>query len=518
MRVSLVAAYTRPYALGLRHISASLKAAGHTVEMIFMSSGHDVSRPDYSDAVLRDFTARTRQSDVIGMSLMTNSFHRTCALTSTLREAGVSTPIVWGGVHATIAPDECLEHADVVCIGEGEDSMVRFVRAIERRESPVDTAGMWFRAGGLFGNRSLVRNPSAPLITHLDDLPLADWDLDTHWVVEKNRLVPARAANLRGALHAFRMITARGCPHHCTYCNNEALRRAQQQEGKWVRMRSLPGVLSEIQERIATFPTIREIHFVDDLFFVHPAEEIEGFADQYARTVKLPLMLQVSPNSVTDRKVRALRQIPIERVLLGIQSGSEDTLSNIYRRPMPPGQIAKAMDTFARYELPMEHHYIINNPFEPEANVIETMRFVASHHRHAAKIHAFPLMFLPGTPLYARARSDGRLGERLDLAYHHGSRHASWLGTQDYLTIWLRVILDIRNAGVPSELAHRVIDLATSPVARRVLDRRWFAPVVYLTYRVARKLFWNPFLRPVWRGLRHLRRSPVTRDRFTAAP
>ena len=507
MRVSLVASYTRPYALGLRYISSRLKAAGHTVQMIFMSSGRDSSRPDYSDTLLRDFVDRARQSDVIGMSLMTNSFHRACALTSALREADVSVPIVWGGVHATIAPDECLEQADVVCVGEGEDSMVRFVQAIEKRESPADTAGMWFRAGGPFGNRCLIRNPSGPLNIRLDDLPLADWDLETHWVADKNGLVPARAANLRGALRAFTIITARGCPHHCTYCNNEALRRAQQQKGEWVRMRSLATVLSEIEQRVARFATIREIHFVDDLFFVHPAEEIEDFAGQYARTVRLPLLLQVSPNTVTDRKVRALLQIPIKRVLLGIQSGSEDTLTNIYHRPMPPAQIAKAMDTFARYGLPMEHHYIINNPYEPEANVIETMRFVASHHRHAVKIHTFPLLFFPGTPLYDRARSDGRLAERLGLAYDHDGRHATWLATQGYLTTWLRILLGMRNAGVPSGLAHRVIDLATNRTVRRVLDRRWFGPIVFVAYGAARKVLWNMLLRPVSRVLRYLRRS-----------
>ena len=407
MRVSLVASYTRPYALGLRYISSRLKAAGHTVQMIFMSSGRDSSRPDYSDTLLRDFVARARQSDVIGMSLMTNSFHRACALTSALREADVSVPIVWGGVHATIAPDECLEHADVVCIGEGEDPMLRFVQAIERQETPVGLAGVWFRAGGPFGNRSVIRNPSGALVARLDDLPLADWDLDTHWVADRNGLVPARAENLRGALRAFSIITARGCPYHCTYCNNEALRRVHQEKGEWVRMRSLGAVLSEIVQRLACFPTIREIHFVDDLFFVHPAEAIEEFAEQYSRTVGLPLLLQVSPNTVTDRKVRALTSLPIKRVLLGIQSASEDTLSSIYRRPMPPARIAKAMDTFARYRLPMEHHYIINNPYEPEANVIETMRFVASHHRHAVKIHTFPLLFFPGTPLYDRARLSG---------------------------------------------------------------------------------------------------------------
>ena len=508
MRAVLIASYTRPYALGLRHICACLKAAGHSVQMIFMSSPRDGSTPDYNASLLRDFVARARQSDVIGLSLMTNSFHRACALTSALREAEVSVPIVWGGVHATIAPEECLEHADAVCVGEGEESMVSLVQAIEKRETPTDTPGMSFRAGGLFGNRNPIRNPAGPLNSQLDDLPLADYDLDTHWVADRDRLVPACPANLRGALHAFSIITARGCPYHCTYCNNEALRRVYAEKERWVRMRSLAAVLSEIEQRRASFPSIREIHFVDDLFFVHPAEEIEDFTDRYARTVGLPLLLQVSPNTVTDRKVRALLRVPIKRVLLGIQSGSEDTLRNIYHRSMPPAQIAEAMDTLAQYGLPMEHHYIISNPYEPEANVIETMRFVASHHRHAAKIYTFPLMLFPGTPLYDRARSDGWLAKRRDLAYDHEGSHATWLVTQDYLTTWLRIILGLRNAGVSSRLAHRVIDLATSRTVRRALDRRWFGPVMFVAQKGGRKVFLNLLFRPAVRTFRYLRGSP----------
>jgi anaerobic magnesium-protoporphyrin IX monomethyl ester cyclase len=112
MKISLVSTYTRPVALGLRYVSFRSKAAGHDVEVFFMSSKRDTSRPDHGTDLLEDFTRRLRGCDPIGMSLMTNSFRRALTLTEQARMAGIEAPVLWGGVHPTLSPDECLVHAD----------------------------------------------------------------------------------------------------------------------------------------------------------------------------------------------------------------------------------------------------------------------------------------------------------------------------------------------------------------------------------------------------------------------
>ena len=76
MKITLVSTYTHPIALGLRYVSSYLKAAGHDVEMILMGSKRATARADFSEAALEDFVERLRHRDLIGMSLMTNTFHR----------------------------------------------------------------------------------------------------------------------------------------------------------------------------------------------------------------------------------------------------------------------------------------------------------------------------------------------------------------------------------------------------------------------------------------------------------
>ncbi len=508
MKIALVSTYTHPFALGLRYISSYLKSAGHDVTMLLMSSRRDTTRPDYSPAAVADLLEHVRGSDLVGMSLMTNNFHRACFLTEQIRNAGLRVPIVWGGTHPTVAPAESLEIADAICIGEGEEPTLQLAERLGSGHDPTGVPSLWFRGGGAFGNPTTVKNDLAPLETDLDALPFPDYELDTHYVATNEGLAASRAENLRGALQTLRVITSRGCPYHCAFCNNTALREVHKGLGRWVRTRSLDNVLDEVRQALACFPTIRSVNFVDDLFFVRKEDEIEDFADKYNRDVGLPLQLDAFPNTVTERKVAALARVPIELISMGIESASADTLANIYLRPTTKQRIADAIDTFARHKVRTEYHYIVTNPFEPEENVVETMRFIASHHKGPSVLRVFPLMFYPGTPLYTRARAAGLIDTQDRAAYDHMGTGAVQLAKHDYLALWLRLVLNLRNVGLPPWVCHRVIDFATSRTARAALDRKWFGPTAYVGYQISRKLVRNFLYQPFVKPWTYLRRRP----------
>jgi radical SAM superfamily enzyme YgiQ (UPF0313 family) len=522
MKITLVSTYAHPVALGLRYVSSYLKAAGHDVHVLFMGSKRDTAKVDYTESALEDFIERLRERDLIGLSLMTNTFRRACVLTQHIREAGITAPIIWGGTHPTVAPDECLEVADIVCVGEGEEPLAELVETLERGKDPRRIANLGFRGDGPFGDGQAFRNPVRPLDRNLDDLPFPDYELETHWVAAKDGLVPARPDNLRGTLHRLRVETTRGCPYHCAFCNNAVWLNLYKGKGPWVRKRSADNIVAEVRQALACFPTIEAVNFVDDLFFVRSEEAIEEFARRYRQQVNLPLELDAFPNTITERKVRALARLPIELISMGIQSGSPDTLRNIYDRPTPLKKIVAAMDLLRRYRMRTEYHYIVNNPYEPDENVIETMHFIARHHNQRSVLRIFPLMFYPGTPLYDRARADGHIGSRHENAYQLTYTPSLEFAKQDYLAIWLRIVLYLRNVRLPSWAAHRLVDFVTHGAVRRCLDRRWFGPAVYGGYVVGRKLIRNlvyqPFIRP-FRQLRHrLRRTAQPAARWHTAP
>jgi radical SAM superfamily enzyme YgiQ (UPF0313 family) len=505
MKVILISTFAHPIALGLRYVSSYLKAAGHEVEMIFMCSRRDTARADFSDSAIDALIERCRDAGLIGMSVITSTFHRACMLTERLREAGIGAPAIWGGTHPTVAPDESLEVADMICMGEGEEPMLQLVQQLEAGKDPTDVRSIAFRAGGPFGNRRTVRNAVWPLETELDNYPFPDYELHTHWVIEDGRLVQACPDNLRGALHRLRVLSTRGCPNRCTFCNNAALLEMYKGKGKWVRKRSNDNVVTEIEKARACFPTIEAINIVDDLFFVRGEDEIDDFVLQYKRRVNLPLELDAFPNTVTEHKIASLARLPIALISMGIQSASPDTLRNIYKRPTSIDKIKDSIGYFHKYGIKAEYHYIISNPYEPEENVIETMRFAASYHKRPAILRVFPLMFYPGTPLYERARSDGLIGPQHEEAYQHVYSGRLQFAKHDYLSTWLRVVLHMRNVGLPPWLAHRLVDVVTSAPVRWCLDRKFFMPLAFVTYQVLRKIYRNLIYQPFVRPIKHLR-------------
>jgi hypothetical protein len=284
----------------------------------------------------------------------------------------------------------------------------------------------------------------------------------------------------------------------------------------WVRKRSVQSIVGELESICARHPTIKEVNIVDDLFLVRSEEEVDTFVEAYRERINLPLELDAFPSTVSQPKVASLSRLPLKLISMGIQSGSRDTLFTMYNRPTPVDMVARAIRIIADQGLRAEYHYLVANPFETEASMVETLRFAASHHRGPAKLRLFPLQFFPGSAMYERARKEGLIGEHHEDAYqgsYAGKKHIMKAG---YLEIWLRIVLGLRNAGVPARIVHQVIDFALSRPGRWMLDRSWFPPASFVTYRVSRVLYKNLLYRPLiapftsWRQRRDRRRREAS--------
>ena len=511
MHVVLVSTYQQPIALGMRYVSACLKRAGHRVTCLFISSKRD-STESLPQPVLDSFVDLCRNADVVGISLMTNSFFRACHLTEQVRKAGIKAPVIWGGTHPTVAAEESAEFADYVCIGEGDKAMPAFLDALQAGHDPGQTPSFAYQRNG-----RLIRNPVYPLEDDLDSFPFPDYDLQEHWVLHKDKLVPAKPHLMGGTLRRYRLSSTRGCPFSCTFCNNASQLRIYKQAGyarHWVRKRSVESIIREIESMRSRFPSIEAINIIDDLFLIRREDEIREFVEAYRSRVNLPIEIDAFPNTITDAKIELLTHLPIELISMGIQSGSQDTLRHLYNRPTRVATIAEAIRVLSRHKLYAEYHYLVGNPFESEQSMMETLRFAASHHRGPAKLRLFPLQFYPGSVMYEKAKKAGIIGDRHEEAYRFVYRGKEHIKQAGYLEIWLRVVLALRGVGLPPRLVHRVVDLAVHRHVRRCLDRPWLAPTAFGLYRTGHELYKHlihkPFVKPLaimrsyWRRRNHL--------------
>ena len=116
MKVTLISPYPDVTAIGVRILSAALRQAGHETRVIMLRDpfGDNVvhGAVRYNANIIKNMNALCEDSQLIGISLMTNFFDNAVEITNGLRNS-LNVPILWGGVHPTIRPEECLQHADI---------------------------------------------------------------------------------------------------------------------------------------------------------------------------------------------------------------------------------------------------------------------------------------------------------------------------------------------------------------------------------------------------------------------
>mgnify|MGYP000169368933 CR=1 FL=1 len=488
MRVCLIATYEAPDATGLRIMSALLKARGHPVRLIFLTTRRTArAATAYPPALVEQVLARLRDCDLIGIALMTGCYHLARSLTDAIHGAGITAPVIWGGVHPTVAPETCIDHADIVCVGEGERPMLELVETLERDADYTRIPNLWVRRNG-----TVIRNDVGPLLENLDALPYPDFHLEQdQYVVHNHALVPATPANMGHTLIRYRILTTRGCPFLCAFCCNSRWRNLYHGKGSWVRMRSIDHVIAELQTIKARFPSVVSVAIADDTFFLRDEEELDTFARLYRKHIAMPFDAYAHPATLTRRKLEIVAGCGCTRVKIGVQAGSDETNFNIFNRRIPLTRVAQAIELLNRFPtIGKEYSYITCNPYESDEQRKQTLHFIAAHHGGRDRITVFPLAFFPGTELYRRAKADGTLKAEQDDLYQRSytsiaKRRFDWLG---YHVLLLKAVVGLRRYHVPARAAHRFIDFMLTPSVRWCLDRRPVMLAMVGIYMVGRKI------------------------------
>jgi anaerobic magnesium-protoporphyrin IX monomethyl ester cyclase len=396
-RIALLTLYDRG-ALGVRYLAAVLERAGHEVNLIFVkeygwslrqpvtldgtfqTAFHEVVTQSGDDAVLGYSTPLSDtevglcldllnelQPDLVGISARSVCMNDAFRLTEAIRES-CSVPIIHGGIGPTVDPESSIQHADLVCIGEGEEALLELADCLDRKADPGGIANLWVRQGD-----GVVKNPVRPLHQDLDALPFPIANPQRQYFVENGRLERRHSARGDYAPYIYEVVTSRGCPFSCTYCCNDFVARLYPAQ-KHLRRRSPQNVVEELRLAKAKYD-ITYIYFQDDvLTFDRPW--IEQFAQLYAREVGLPFWCYTHPRLAERRILSALRDCGVDRITMGVQSGSDRILREVFRRDTSRDQILAAAHTLHELGLNYDLDFITNNPFETEEDRAQTLNLL----------------------------------------------------------------------------------------------------------------------------------------------
>ena len=300
------------------------------------------------------------EPDLVALTALSITAPRAYAIAARYRARGV--PVVLGGVHATLLPDEAARYVDVVFRGDAEGAWPQLIRDFEAgRLRPRYEGG----AGELAG------------------LPLPRRDL------YRRR-------------YFLKLISAsRGCRYRCEFCS------LWKQEGG--RYRTRPH--EEVWHELATTERRRLILFTDENIYTDRAWALTLFRGMAERDLRQPFAVQASLNIADDEEMlRALRDSGCVTVLIGFESLNEESLRGMRKGVNLRIGVAHYREKIERlhdWGLASSGTFIFGNDGDGPDIFARTVEFVLEAGMDVA--HFGLLTPLPGTDLYDRLAREGRL-------------------------------------------------------------------------------------------------------------
>jgi len=420
--------------LGVKYMSSLLRGQGHDVSVIYVGRhggkiktkkdaftskgklwvsvteyGADIVR-SYSDPIgekdvglLLDLLGRL-QPDIVGFSLRSIFLDSAIELTRRIRQK-FSFPIIYGGIAPLCEPEKCIEHADIICMGEGERSILEIANSLDKNQPLNNINNLWVRLGG-----TVHKNGLSPLCQNLDEFPFPDYAPDNKFWINNGKLVE-HDTSIGNMTYAYEIITSRGCPFSCTYCCNDLFKRVYQGQ-KYLRRRSVDNVISELK-KAKSGCNAKSILFRDEVF-TFDWEWIREFSGRYKKEIGLPFWCNTHPSFVNANILGTLRKCGMFSVTMGIQSGSEDILYNTFNRRTPIKKIIEAGSILDKLNLPIRPRYdiITNNVFEKEEDRRKTLELLMSLSK-PVNFGLSKLSFIPGTTI-VKMHKEQNINKRAD--------------------------------------------------------------------------------------------------------
>ncbi|HSV29858.1 MAG TPA: radical SAM protein [Candidatus Omnitrophota bacterium] len=390
--------------LGLAYVAAAIEASGRKVCVIDAVAEAPTATRAYLRGYLiglavEDVVARVpAEAKVVGISVIfTHEWPAAVRLISLLRAARPDVTIILGGEHVSAMPEFCLSTApaDIAVMGEGEETIVHLLDALDKGEDITAIPGTAARKG----NRIVV-NPRRPRRTDIDSIPWPAWhhfDLETY---HRHRFVGGMDSD-----HVTVPILAtRGCPYQCTYCAS-----VRMWSPRWIPRDPIT-VVDEIEHYVRKFGA-RNFPF-QDLTAILKKDWIIAFCQEVERRgLEITWLLPTGTRlEAVDREVAVLlKRSGMVSMAFAPESGS-DTTRRLVRKKMGADALYEAIGAAGSAGLNVALFLVVGFPHETPEHLAENYPFVDRLRETPVNdLSVTSYMALPGTELFDNLYDSGKL-------------------------------------------------------------------------------------------------------------
>lgn len=359
--------------LGIASLAAFLRERKHIPKILDLAI-------DYKNPIK---VCQEFNPDFIGFSVTTPLISRANLLAKKLKESFPSSKIIFGGPHPSVDIKEVLkkDFVDFVVFGEGELTLAELLDS-----KPLSKIkGLAHKENG-----EIRINPPRELIKDLDSLPIPAYDLLGIYKYPDHPL-SIRRPNTS-------IITSRGCPFGCIYCNKSIF-------GRVFRKMGYKKVV-DMMEHLINNDGIKEFQIVDDTFTLDKERVKDICREILRRRLEIKWMTPngIRAGSVDFETVKLMKKAGCHYVYIGIESGSPKILNRI-KKGITLDDVKETVRLFNKAGIGVGGFFMIGLPDETEQDIQKTIDFAKSLILDSVK---FGIMVpLPGTEVFEEFEEKG---------------------------------------------------------------------------------------------------------------
>jgi len=370
--------------LGLLYLASEIAARGFSVKIIDTET-----TKNWEEAL---GSAMEETTLLAGVGVMTGYQIRGAIDFATAVKRISKVPVVWGGLHPSLLPEETLRHeaVDIVVIGEGEATLADLVEAMKNHVSPDGVCNILYKRNG-----EIIHTQRTERFLEMDKLRLPDYRLvDVEYYANQKRSYMGERER------CLDLNTDRGCPNRCGFCYN-----LRYNSRRWRGM-SAEKVLDAVTDMVNRY-RIDTINFTSDNFFVNK-ERVRAVAAGLIER-KLNVVWQADMRIDTflqydDALLSLIKRSGCAELTFGVESGSDKILQLICK-DIRVADVLRAHDRALDFGFRVNYHFMIGFPDETAADIKATAGLIYSLSKKEGVTLFGPAIYTPypGTPLFDRS-------------------------------------------------------------------------------------------------------------------